>query len=72
MSALTPGASVTELRNMVQFGPTDEDNYIFCPRKDRKFVFMSRASSGRGRLSVGTLERADASTSSKHSFVGRA
>ena len=39
VSALAPVARVTDFRNMVQFGPTDEDNYIFCPKKDRKFVF---------------------------------
>ena len=42
MSALAPVARVTDFRNMVQFGPTDEDNYIFCPRKDRKFVYVAR------------------------------
>ena len=38
VSALPPVALVTEFRKMVQFGLTDEDNYIFCHRKDRKFV----------------------------------
>ena len=57
-----------EFRNMVQFGPTDEDNNIFCPRKDRKFVLCHELRRGGVGFQKSRLERADASTAREHGF----
>ena len=59
-------ARVMERGNMVHFGPTDEDNYIFCFTNG-----LAQASSGRSRLSHSRLERAKASTASELGVAGR-
>ena len=71
-------ARITEHGNIVQFGPKEEDNYIFNPgteekammrRKGRKFV-LDASFIRKGRLSEGRLERATASTTSEHVAAG--
>ena len=71
-------ARITEHGNIVQFGPKEEDNYIFNPCTEEKAMMSkrvgslcwTRASSGRGRLPEGRPKRATASTTSEHVAAG--